>query len=126
MQLIRKYLTKLSLLISLLTLLQSCVAYHKTPVSLEQSVKAKTRSKLFTKDGYFVSYKYILEVNDQFYGVKKKSGALVEIPIGDNPDTEVFLKNKSKSKWLTWGLITYSAVAVAAFIGLAAYTGPIN
>ena len=66
-----KYLYDLSLIMTLLMLCQSCVAYHRTPVSLEQAVQAKTGSKVFTADGSFAKYRYITEIDGKFYGVKK-------------------------------------------------------
>ena len=113
MQLMRKHLGKLSLLISLFTLLQGCVVYHKTPVSLEQAAKAGTKAKIVMSDGSLAKYKYITEIKGKYYGVNKKSGMWVETPTNINPDTEVFLKNKPTSRLLTWGLIAYSASSVA-------------
>lgn len=122
---VQKHLRLFSLLMTLLMLLQSCVVYHKTPVSLDQAVLAKTRSKLFTADGTFAKYKYITEIKGEFYGIKKKSGMLVEIPLGDDPDIEVFLKNKSTSKWLNYGLIAYSVLAASSILWLATFNGDI-
>ena len=115
MKTIQKYCSNFSILISLLTLLQSCVVYHKTPVSLDQAVKAGTKAKIVMSDGSLIKYQYITEIKGEYYGVNKKSGMWVETPTNINPDTKVFLKNKSKSKWLTWGLILYPPLALGAF-----------
>lgn len=112
---ILKHYRNFSLLISLFMLLQSCVVYHRTPVSLEQAAQAKTRSKLFTAEGTFAKYKYITEINGKFYGLNKKSGMWVETPINNHPKAEVFLKNESASKWATWGLILTPPLALGLF-----------
>lgn len=115
MEKILKHCSNHSMLISLIMLLQGCVVYHKTPVSLDQAARAGTKAKIVKADGSLAKYKYITEINGEYYGVSKKSGMWVETPTNINPKSEVFLKNVNASKWATWGMILTPALALGIF-----------
>ena len=101
----RKRLRMLCFVVSALMLLQSCVVYHKTPVSLAKAAEARTKSKLVTADGIIFKYNYITMENGRYYGVTKKSGQISETTIVDSLNTRVYLKHKRKSRNATWVLI---------------------
>ncbi len=101
----RKRLRMLCFVVSALMLLQSCVVYHKTPVSLAKAAEARTKSKLVTADGIIFKYSYITMENGRYYGVTKKSGQISEKTIVDNLNTRVYLKHKRNSREATWALI---------------------
>ena len=102
-----------------LTLLQSCVAYQKTPVSLLQAEQSKKRVKMKNSADQTYKFKQIVLEEEQFYGLKKEKGELVKIAINDSAATEIFLHSKSKSNWATIGVI---GVPLIAFVIIAAAT----
>ncbi|MBC2838849.1 hypothetical protein [Robiginitalea sp. SC105] len=104
-----------ALLMTTLILFQSCVVYHKTPVSFEVAAQAKTNSMVVTPDGAIARYKYILLENSEYFGVNRKAGVQLKTRIEDPQGNEVYLKNQSKSDWATVGLI-FAPVAVGFFV----------
>ncbi len=99
----------------LLTLLQGCIAYEKTPVSLLQAEQSKKRVKLKTNSNRSYYFNQIVSENEQFYGLKKEKGEIVKISISDY--NEAFLQNKSKSTWTTIGVIAVPTI-IAVIIGI--------
>ena len=88
-----------------LILLQSCVAYQNTPVSLLQAEESTKRVKIKTSSNQTYHFKQIVLEEEKFYGLKKEKRELVKIAISDYVDNEVFLQSKSKSTLATIGVI---------------------
>ncbi|MBC2840121.1 hypothetical protein [Robiginitalea sp. SC105] len=84
-----------------LILFQSCVVYHKTPVSLNKAVDAGSKSKVVNELGVDFEFEQIVEEDGSYYGFQKKSGQRVKTLIDNGPETSVFLKNKRASNWAT-------------------------
>ncbi len=95
-----------------LTLLQSCVAYHMTPVSLQQAEQSKKRVKMKTSTDQTFKFKQIVLEENQFYGLKKEKGELVKVAISDYGTNEVFLHSKSKSTWITLAVIAVPLIGL--------------
>lgn len=100
-----------------ITMLQSCIAYHKASVSLQQAEQSKKMVKVKTNLNQTYRFKQIVLEEDQFYGLKKEKGKIVRIAIHNNEANEFFIHNKSKSTWTTIGII---AVPVTILTILAA------
>ena len=96
-------------------------------MSLEQAAKAGAKAKIVMADGSPVKYKYITEINGNFYGVNKKSGVWIKTPVKTSPNTQVFLKDESASRWFTWGLIMAPPLALGLFVAsVCILIGPCN
>ena len=111
-----------------ITLLQSCVAYSKNPVSLLQAEQSKKRVKMKTSSNQTYKFKQIVLEEEQFYGLKKEKGEIVRIAIHNNDANKVFLHSKSKSTWTTIAVIAVPVITLA-ILGAAAATsdlGPKN
>lgn len=110
MKKIRKQIEYLVLLFASLILLQSCVVYQKTNVSLEQAVKAKVKTKVITKTNETYKFHRIRFEDGKFYGVTKKtpgykkSKNVAGIPLENNEINKVLLKDIETSILLSVGL----------------------
>ncbi len=102
-------------------ILQSCIAYQKTPVSLLEAEQSKTLVKVNTISNQTYKFKQIVLEEEQFYGLKKEKGEIDRIAIHNNDANKVFLHSKSKSTWTTIAVI---AVPVIALVVLAATWEP--
>ena len=125
MKTLKTSLITIALFFMAITLLQSCVAYQKNPVSLLQAEQSKKRVKMKTSSNQTYKFKQIVLEEEQFYGLKKEKGEIVRIAIHNNVANKVFLHSKSKS---TWSTIAVIAVPVVAFVilGVSADIGPRN
>ncbi len=97
-------------------LLQSCVAYHNTPVSLEQAVQSNKRVKLKTSLNQTYNFDQIVLEKEQFYGLKKKNGKMARIAISENLDNKVFLQSNRKSTWATIVIIGVPVIVLAIIV----------
>ncbi|MBC2838875.1 hypothetical protein [Robiginitalea sp. SC105] len=111
---ISKNLRICALLLNSLILFQSCVVYHKTPVSLHQAAQGRARGKVVTAGKTVDDYAFFTESNGRFYGVKMELGNELRIPIEDSPDTQIYLKNKNASTIRTVLLFTGVGIIVIA------------
>ncbi|MBT8308703.1 MAG: hypothetical protein KJN85_17330 [Maribacter sp.] len=100
-----------------ITLLQSCVAYQKNPVSLLQAEQSKKRVKLKTSSNQTYKLKQIVLEEEQFYGLNKVKGEIVRIALHNNNANTIYLHSKSRSTWTTIAVI---AVPVITLVILAA------
>ncbi len=99
----------------IITLLQSCVAYQNTPVSLVEAEQSKKRVKIKTNSNQTYRFEQIVLDQEQFYGLKKEKGEMVRIVISDY--NEVFLQSKSKSTWTSIAVIALPTIT-AVIIGI--------
>ena len=91
-------------------LLQSCVAYQNTPVSLQQAEQSKKQVKVNTVSNQTYHFKQIVSEGNQFYGLKKKKGEVVKIALQDNAYNKVYLHSKRKSTWTTIAAISVPVI----------------
>lgn len=103
--------------LSCLILFQSCYAYHKVPVNLEEAVKEGKRAKIKTTDNQNYVYKAIVYEDSKFFGLKKIKGKSTKIFIDDTSIQSIRLENKSLSSVLSVGLIlaTIGAIILIEF-----------
>tara|TARA_R110002096_G_scaffold431988_1_gene647981 strand:+ start:214 stop:609 length:396 start_codon:yes stop_codon:yes gene_type:complete len=120
MKTLKTSLKTIALFFMALTLLQSCVAYQKTPVSLRQAEQSKKRVKMKTSANQTYYFKQIVSEEEQFYGLIKEKRELVKVTISDYGNNEVFLYSKSKSTWKTIGTITVPVIVVLLIAGISA------
>lgn len=77
-------------------LLQSCVVYQKTPVSLDQAYD-KSAAKVVSLKGKEVKYQNIKLENNAYYGIKGNKEVILDTLLISN----VYLKDIEKSKQKT-------------------------
>ncbi|MBT8204920.1 MAG: hypothetical protein KJP14_07390 [Eudoraea sp.] len=106
-------LKNLGTILSLMLLLQSCGVYHKIPISLDEATKQEGKVKIRTAEGKNIKYKNIIQKDGQFYGTKMIAGKWTQIPLNPDDISNVRLKNKKASTWVT---ILAVGVPVSALI----------
>ncbi len=104
MAVIKKKLNIIALLLTTLTLFQSCVVYHKTPTTLEQASRERIKTKIINANGATLKYQFIEYEDGIYYGVNMKSGTEVRIPLKQDEVT-VLLKNQTATTLTTLGVI---------------------
>ena len=93
-----------------LILFQSCVVYHKTPMTLQEASKERLRTKV--KTSYHKDYKfsYIIVEDGVYYGVTDKFNMVNKTPLYEDKVLEIVQENKSASAWTS--LATFVGVPV--------------
>ena len=117
MKKIKKQINPIVLLFGALILFQSCKAYYKDSVTLDQAVKEHKRAKVETVTKQTYKFKTISFENGQYYGIKMVKGESVKIPIDQANLSKVRLENKSLSVIGEIGLIVL--VVFVAIVGVA-------
>jgi PBP1b-binding outer membrane lipoprotein LpoB len=113
MKALKKWFKIIALFFTALILLQGCVAYQNTSVSLEQAVQEQKPAKVNTIPNETYYFNQIGFEDGQFYGLKKVKGETVKIPIDNNEVYKVFLHSKSKSTWTTIAIIAVPVITLA-------------
>lgn len=106
----------ISFFLILLVLLQSCVVYQKTPISLEQSGNQHLKTKISYANGTTAKFDHILFENGMYYGVTIKSGESISTPLEPSEINKVFIKNKSASNWTTVAAVALPVVALVIIV----------
>lgn len=100
------------MLISCALLLQSCVVYQKTPVSLVEAAKQGNKTKITTRNQETFKYAYILRKDGVFYGVKMKGGKAIKTPLPEDEILEIRIRDQDASNWANISVATLGALLV--------------
>jgi hypothetical protein len=57
-----------------LMLMQSCVVYHKTPVSVDEAVATNKPVKIYTTENKIYKFKKLVREEDNIYGISSLKG----------------------------------------------------
>ena len=115
MKTIRKNLKANCCILMILTICQSCVVYHKVPVTIEQAAKEHTKTKILLEDGRIEKFKRITYKDEQYYGTRMTGNGQVTIPININSINKVQVKNKTASILVTViPVVALTALIIAA------------
>lgn len=114
----RKRTYAICLLFTLIILFQSCRVYKSEHVSLETAVLEAKRVKIKTNDGETLKFKRIAKDSNQYFGLKKRKGALVKFPIAIEEVESVRLHNRTLSTILnvTAGVFVVGTVLLTIVI----------
>lgn len=108
-------------------LLQSCSVYHSDSTSVEEAVASDNRVRVVTLDNVYYEFKKLERENGQLYGVTgKKSetakmladhkqipyGKNVRIALADEEVLAVYLKNRSMSRLVNYGVPVVGAAGL--------------
>ena len=100
-----------------LMFLYSCTIYRSTPVSIDEAVRSGDKVMVMTSYDKEIRFKYIIEEDGDYFGIKKLKGELVKNPI--NPDRTQTIRpiNKTMSLLANIGgpLILIGGILVADF-----------
>lgn len=130
MKTIKTQIKSISLITAILILCQSCKAYYKDSVSLEQAVKSHKRAKVETTTKQTFKFQAISFENDQYYGIKKVKGEIVKMPINQANLSKVRLENKTMSTILTIalpvGILAVGLAIIASTLDFSFGTGNLD
>ena len=101
MKKIRNHLRICNCILIIAILCQSCVVYHKTPVTLEQAVQENTKTKILLEDGRVEKFKFVTQKDQQYFGTRMTGNGYVDIQIDENAVSKVQVKNKTASILVT-------------------------
>lgn len=101
MKTIKKRTESIALLFGLAILLQSCMVYKKSSVTLEKAVQEQQKVRVEYEDYECYRFQKLISKDGTYFGVKKEKGEMVNIPIDENRIVNVRLYNKSLSNTLT-------------------------
>lgn len=101
MKTIKNRTGSVALLFGIIMLLQSCMVYKRSSVTLEKAVQEQQKVRVEYEDYESYRFQKLISKEGTYFGVKKVKGELVNIPIDDNRIVSVRLYNKSLSNTLT-------------------------
>ena len=120
--------------LSTLMLMQSCVVYHKTPVSVDEAVASNNTVKIYTTEDQKYNFKKLVKEEGNIYGISSIKGVNKKIfaPYVKGIDQEkelikillpfeikeIYMKNKTMSTVYTILLFTSPGWILAAMWGL--------
>jgi hypothetical protein len=102
----------IALIFSVVMFFQSCKAYYKESVTLEQAVNEHKRAKVETLTKQTYKFQSISVENNQYYGVNKVKGETVKTPLNPDDLSKVRLQNKSLSTFSTIGVTLLSTLGL--------------
>jgi hypothetical protein len=100
MKTIKKQFKLIALLLIMIILLQSCVAYKGQSVTLERASNSKNKVKIETKDNQTFKYDSVTLEDEKYYGNKKVDGKILKTELKKDVITNIRLEDKKKSKFL--------------------------
>jgi hypothetical protein len=119
MKAIKKRLKPIALLLTALLLFQSCIVYHKTPITLEKASQEQRRTKIKTADNKTYKFKYITHENGVFYGINQSHGKPVKTSLYNEGVTGVYDINDAASTLTTVSTIIGVPVVLLGLLYIA-------
>jgi len=108
-------------LLIFVVLLQSCAAYHKTPVSIEDAVTSNNKVLVFTNNDTKLKLKKIELIDGKYYGISEdEDRKITRIPLNERDIKTIRVLDKSASTWGTIGIVAGSLLVIIGIIGYAA------
>lgn len=101
MKTIKKQINFIAITFAILTLFQSCKVYHSSSVTLEHASQEFKRTKVQTASNEILKFRGIKYENNQYYGVKKLKGEIINISLDEKYLKSVKLENETMSTVLT-------------------------
>jgi hypothetical protein len=102
-------------------LLQSCVAYHKTPVSIEDAVTSNNKVLIITNKDTKLKLKKIELIDGRYYGIMEdEDRKIIKTPLNESNIKTIRVLDKSASTWGTIGIVAGSLLVIVGIIGYAA------
>jgi hypothetical protein len=99
------------LFLAALIILQSCKAYHKKPVTMEEAVASHKKVMITRTNGEKVRLTRIEGENAVYYGILHKSAGIVKIPLETKDISKIQLRDQTRSTIGTI-LIIFGALVV--------------
>ena len=97
-------------------LLQSCSIYKKTPVTLDEAVKANSKVVIERTNKEKIKLKKIENIDGKYVGIQKVKGETVSIPLDEKDIQSLRVLDNSQSTVATVFLVVGSAVLITAVV----------
>lgn len=104
MKTLKKNNQKINLILIFVILFESCTVYKSTPVSLEEAYKFEGKVRVYTIENIELWFKKIEVDNNEYFGVTRKKGKIVRIPLDSLKIKSISVKNKTLSTVLNVGI----------------------
>lgn len=119
---LRYFKSKLvSVFLIFVLLLQSCAAYHKTPVSIEEAVTSNNKVLVITNNDTKIKLKKIELIDGKYYGISEdEDRKIIKTPLNESDIKAIRVLDKSASTWGTVGIVAGSLLVLFGIIGYAA------
>lgn len=102
-------------------LLQSCAAYHKTPVSIQDAVTSNNKVLVITNNDTKLKLKKIELIDGKYYGISEdEDRKIIKTPLNESDIKTIRVLDKSTSTWGTIGIVAGSLLVIIGIIGYAA------
>ena len=102
-------------------LFQSCVAYHNTPVSMEDAVTSNNKVLVITNNDTKLKFKKIELIDGRYYGIMEdEDRKIIKTPLNESNIKTIRVLDKSASTWGTIGIVAGSLLVIVGIIGYAA------
>lgn len=102
-------------------LFQSCVAYHKTPVSIEDAVTSNNKVLVITNNDTKLKFKKIQQIDGKYYGISEdEDRKIIKTPLNESNIKTIRVLDKSASTWGTIGIVAGSLLVIVGIIGYSA------
>ena len=106
MKTIKLSLKRITYSLAFLILFQGCTVYKKQNISLEQAYETKDKVKLVTKTNDRHIFKYITNVNGEYYGIDTRKGEVIKFPLHEKDINTIRIKSKGQS--IAFTLLAFS------------------
>ncbi len=108
-------------------MLSGCSVYHTDTVSVEKAVESNSRVRLVTLDNVYYEFKKLERENGQLYGLTGRNSEtakmlldhkqiphnkMMRIALADDEIQAVYLKNKSMSRLVNYGVPVVGAAGL--------------
>lgn len=117
MKTIKNQIKIIAITFAILVLFQSCKVYHSNPVTLDQATQEFKRTKVQTVSNEILKFRGIKYENNQYYGVQKLKGEIINMPLDEKYLKSVKLENETMSTVLTIALPVTIILGALAIIG---------
>lgn len=102
-------------------LLQSCAAYHKTPVSIQDAVTSNNKVLVITNNDTKLKLKKIELIDGKYYGISEdEDRKITRIPLNESDIKSIRVLDKSASTWGTIGIVAGSLLIIFGIVGYVA------
>lgn len=101
MKIFKQYVKRISTLLMVLVLFQSCTIYKRANVTLDKTIDSKIKTRITNINGRKYNFKHVVFEDNDYYGVAKSHGEIVKTKLSEKSIEKVQLKDKTGSTILT-------------------------
>jgi hypothetical protein len=108
----------ISVLFAIAIILQSCTVYKKHPASLDEAVKANTKTVVVNTDDSKHEYARIIQMDNEYYGEIKTVSGTKKVVLSKTDIKRIKVLNNNATTLRTIGIVVIPIGIVLAIISL--------